>query len=230
MGSSFAYPTVDQAISQFEGYGTPNATTINNANNPGAITFGQFAIQNGATGFVTNPVTGQQFAFFPDQTTGYQALDNLVAQKAANGATIDSLISSWSPPTAPGNTPANTQNYINYVANQNGVSPDTLVSSLASNPATSSSTTPSTATPASTSASNVLNTASFLCSLTPWLSACKTVQQATAPTSTSQFSFGRIGAFVLGLIAIAGAIYLFKEGSPTVQSVSRAVGRTVARV
>jgi hypothetical protein len=121
---SVSFPGIDAAISKFEGFGTPQAPSITQANNPGAIQFGQFAAAHGATGSLNG------FAIFPDTTTGTAAEDALVKSYADQGLTIDQMINSWAPPNAPGNSLDSTKNYVNSVAASMGVTPDTTVASL----------------------------------------------------------------------------------------------------
>lgn len=122
------FPTIDQAIAQFEGFGTSAAPTITAANNPGAIQAGPFATAQGATG------SSGGFAVFPDVATGTAAEDALVSRYAGAGYTLSDLINAWSPPNAPGNSPEATQNYINFVANATGANPNTPVSQLSGQP------------------------------------------------------------------------------------------------
>ncbi|MGH7782391.1 MAG: hypothetical protein ACREO5_00880 [Candidatus Binatia bacterium] len=219
---ALSFPTIDQAISTFEGFGTSAAPTITNANNPGAIQAGPFATSQGATG-----ATPGGFAIFPDQTTGLHAVDALVSRYANEGATFQDLISHWSPANAPGNSPAATQNYTNYVAQQAGATPNTPVSSTqAPNPG-------SQFNPFnwdwSTGLAAIGNS-----------NAGMPVVKANAPPGTSNcgtfdilcllqshgVTLGRVVAIVLGLLLIGAALFSFGltsfEGSPTLQTAAKA--------
>src|SRR5574337_481095 len=177
---ALSFPALDNAIAQFEGFGK-SGTIATLQNNPGDLAYGNFASQHGAVGPGINNI-----AVFPSAATGTAAEDALVSEYANQGATIQDLISKWAPPNAPGNTPQSTQNYINFVTGQLGVSADTPVSSTGANsPAPGAGSSGPTASSITSSISNVLN---------PF----------------SGFSPGRLGAFILGLILIAGGIYLFK--------------------
>lgn len=219
-----AFPGIDAVISQFEGFGTANAPTITNANNPGAITAGPWAIQNGATGSVVNPSSGQSFATFPDITTGLQAEDNLVSQAANQGATLSDLIAKWAPPNAPGNSQTATTNYTNTVANQLGVSPSTPVSSLAGVTApntplpTGTATTGPSLLPSSSTLGNIANGVA---------SAVIPGYNAISNLSSPSISWGRIAAFLLGLILIGAGLFMFKTTQTIIQTGVRA-GRGVA--
>jgi hypothetical protein len=212
MGSSpLTFPGIDAAIAQFEGFGKAGSiATVNN--NPGNLMYGTFAQQHGATGYVLTP--GGNIATFPDVGTGSAAEDALVNNYATKGATLNDLINAWAPPTAPGNSNAATQNYAAYVANSLGVDPTTSVSSLAG---VGGSTTPGTP---SSLASTILNSIQSFLSL-GYGNAFPLMNQ------TGLLTYSRIGAFLLGLILIAGGIYLFK---PVQQGVSVVVrtGKKIA--
>lgn len=172
------FPTLDAAIASFEGFGTPGTlATVNN--NPGNLIYNGYTQNLGATG------SNQGFAVFPDSVTGANAEDNLVGYYAGQGDTIQQLINSWAPPTAPGNSTASTTNYVNSVSQAVGGSPSTPVSSLAG------------AAPSSTTSS----VAGFLSALS---------NPAGAVANSLGASWSRIAAFVLGLIFIAAGLYLFK--------------------
>ena len=125
MTPTLQYPGIDTAISNFEGFGTSSAPTITNANNPGALQYGSFALKNGAVGSLNG------FAVFPNQTVGSQAEDALVQNYANQGFSIDQMINAWAPPTAQGNSPTSTNNYVNSVSSAVGATPTTPLSSLA---------------------------------------------------------------------------------------------------
>jgi hypothetical protein len=200
-----AFPGIDSAISKFEGFGTPGAPTITNANNPGALQAGSFANANGATGALNG------FAVFPDVATGTAAEDALVQSYANQGYTVDQMINAWAPATAPGNSPESTTNYVNSVANSLGASPSTPISSLAGVP---SSPAP---TPGGFSITNP----------STWLGAAANAY--LNPTGQGgAVSWSRVGAFILGLIMIAAGLYLFKP--PAALSLSPGpIGRGVNR-
>lgn len=200
MTPTLQYPGVDSAISKFEGFGTPQAPTITQANNPGALQYSPFAIKNGAVGSLNG------FAIFPDQTTGTGAEDALVQSYANQGFSIDQMINAWAPATASGNSPASTQNYVNSVANTLGASPATPVSSLAG-----------VTSAAPTSSPGVANTL-----LNAYLNPFGTSASGTV-------TFARIGAFILGFILIAAGLYLFKSPTVINQVSPGPIGRGVNR-
>lgn len=88
-------------------------------NNPGNIIASPFATRMGATG-----VDDKGFAIFPDAASGERAAVSLLGVYGQQGLnTVEQIVSKWSPPNAPGNTPQATQNYINFVSQQLGVAP-----------------------------------------------------------------------------------------------------------
>lgn len=211
---ALVFPGVAQGIATLEGYGTPGAPATTN-NNPGNITCGAFANANGASG-CSYTSSGQPVAVFPDINTGAGALNTLIGNYANQGDTLQQLVNSWVPPTAPGNSASATSNYANNLASSLGVSANTPVSSLAGvNPPGSSlsPTTGSIATPGTIA--NLLNGLS--CVTNPFGSGCSASQ--LAGSSIAGLSFARVGAFLLGLLLIVGGIYLFKPVQGAVTNV-----------
>lgn len=244
------FSAIDQAIAAFEGFGKAGTlATVNN--NPGNIIGGQFATNHGATS-----VDANGFAVFPDAGTGVGAEDALVTYYANKGATIQDLISSWAPPTAPGNSSTATNNYINYVSGIVGVSPGTPVSqtsglgqsAILGTPSTLASPLGTGATPVTpqnpldpmTSLTNMLvgtatgNTGLMASGAAGASNVASTLTNAIGAAVTagingsnpfsaftsalSGFSYPRVGAFLLGLIVVAGGIYLFKPVQQVVSS------------
>ncbi len=159
------------------------------------------------------------FAIFPDAATGFAAANDLVAKYAAQGATVDSLINKWAPANAPGNTPQSTANYVDYVSKAMGVTPNTPVSATKSN-------------------TDIIN------SILDWWPGMKPNAQSpedaqkageaayAKQTASTLFGLdiGRVAAFLLGLICIAGAIYLFNPeyANNVASSVSEGVSGVAA--
>lgn len=205
MGSpSLAFPNIDAAIGSQEGFGKPGTIATNN-NNPGDIIYGPFAVAHGATGAANG------FAVFPDVTTGTGAEDSLVQYYSNQGASLSDLINAWSPGTAPGNTPAGTSSYIDYVSGLLGVSPDSSIPDAEKGPNTSTPTTGS-GTTGSTTLNNILK-------------AFGDIGQGVMggvpilPSQSASFfglSLSQLGTFLAGLIVIAGGIFLFKPVSNTI--------------
>jgi hypothetical protein len=121
---------------------------------------------------------GQSIATFPDAATGTAAQDSLVAKYAAQGDTVQQLIQNWS--VGPNGTPTQTTaNYVtSVVAAVPGATASTPVSQLAG------------------VASGVAATTTGTCGITN-PSAC-----------FAGFSWGRVAAFALGIVAVIGAIIL----------------------
>lgn len=207
---------MDSAIATAEGFGTPNATTINAANNPGAILYGPFAQSQGATGSLMSGA-GANLAVFPTVAQGESAEDALVGEYAANGLTLQQLGQTWAcgSDTTCQSSQAN-QNYVSTLAQQTGVPATTPLTSLSgANPGSPPATTGSAASNAITNAftwGGMLNPSTW----NPFSSSSGS--NPSSSSSTSGFSWGRIGAFLLGLIVIAGAIYLFKDVREAVNS------------
>lgn len=224
MGNSLAFPTFDKLIANFEGFGTPQASTINLANNPGAIIPGQFATAHGATGTLYT-AQGQPVAAFPTVQQGTSAEDALVQYYANQGASISDLINAWSPSNAPGNNPAGTQNYINTISKQIGATPQTGVIQAEQAYDSGNNVTNTLGAPGTTTTAPSAGTAPGTSQSTPggilgqiWSGDPLGLNKIgpKAPTAPD-LSAGRIAAFVLGLILIAVGLWMFK---PVQQAVS----------
>lgn len=180
--SSLAFPSLDSAITKFENVGGDYGATLNN---PGGLMYG---------GKYSAAATGQGptgLAKFPTMDAGTQAMDALVQHYANAGYSLSDMINTWAPPSA-GNP--NNANYISQVSKQTGLDPNAPIAG------------------AGGSQWNPLNW--------DWSSGLGAIQtgnqgapvvRADAAPGTGVFSFGRIGAFLLGLILIAGGVYLFKQ-------------------
>jgi hypothetical protein len=112
------YSAIGAAMAKFENVNP-------DYHNPGGVSYGTYALQHGAVGSTHNGI-----AIFPSLEAGQTAQDALIASYASKGATISGMISEWSPVSAKGNSAEKTQNYINSVASDLGVSADTPVSKL----------------------------------------------------------------------------------------------------
>lgn len=108
--------SIAQAIQQQEGYGTPNAVTINANNNPGALrTWPGMPTRNG-------------FAVFPDYQTGFNALTTDVQTNINAGLSLSQFISKYAP-AADSNDP---NSYTSFVSRQVGIDPNQPMSAAAS--------------------------------------------------------------------------------------------------
>lgn len=244
--SSFAFPNIDAAIAQFEGF-NQTGSIAQRQNNPGNIMYGPFAVAQGSTGPGTNNI-----AVFPTAKVGANATDALVTQKVATGASLTDLLNQWSPPTATGNTPAGTQNYIDYVAKQTGLNPLAPISGQSiTTTATNTGTTPAAGSSSSgsfipgissalpgfdsngnlttgiTSLDNILSSAGNLGGAIDQLTGTVLPGQSQKPTyAFAGFSWGRVGSFTLGLILIIAGLWQLKG----VQNIVIQTGKAGARL
>lgn len=194
LGAGFS--SLADAMAQFEGYGTPG-TIATRQNNPGNLAYGDFAKQFGATG-----PGAQNIAVFPNTQAGSNAMDALIQHYASQGYNLGQLIGSWAPPNAPGNTPQSTQNYTNFVAQQTGANPSTPVSQI----------TGQSQQPSSTCAWYDLP---CMWRYTTSPKGVSTLAGKAVGINIGGLSLSRIISIVLGLILIAGSIYLFKPTAIT---------------
>lgn len=200
-----AFPTLDAAIAHAEGFGKPGAIpTI--ANNPGDIIMGPFAKSQGATGSIT-ALGGQEIAIFPDTGTGYAAMDKLIQNKYSAG-TLNDLASKWLSGSSQMDIDAWTRNVTGQLG---GVPSSTPVSATAGSG--SGPDTPATSPGIATKIAGAI--AAAVMSI-PGAKGTKDITKAA--TLLFGVPIATIAAFALGLIAIAGGLYLFKP----VQSAVRA--------
>lgn len=211
------FPALDSAMASFEGFGKPGTLATQN-NNPGNIIAGVFADKNGSVG------TNNGFAVFPDVMTGTQAQDNLMSYYANQGYTVQSMLSKYAPANAPGNSQSSLQNYIDYVTGKTGSTADTPVSALKTPLADQAASAPVTG------AGGLLsNTVKVLGGVV----AAATGGTGTLGTAGSRMigntglPWSRVAAGLLGLICIAGAIYLYK---PNASKVAVGLAPSLAKV
>lgn len=188
-----AFPNLDFAIGKAEGFGKPGAIPTM-AHNPGDVTAGPFASAHGAIGSMTAE-GGQQIAVFPDTATGYAATDALISQKYAGGS-IDDLAAGW----LAGSPAQSQQNWSDTVSGALGVKPSTAVSQLGAGAPTDSG--PGIA-------QRVINAVTG------------GATQAATNAVFGGVSWSRVAGFILGLIVLAGAIFLFKPAQQIVTSTAR---------
>lgn len=197
------YPTLDAAIAKAEGYGTMGAIPTL-AYNPGDIVAGPWATAHGATGSVLAK-GGQAIAVFPDEVTGYAAEDVLIAEKYAGGSIAD-LGRGWLGRDAP------RSDVDSWIKNLGlGLPASTPVSQTAAPASASTGATPSSPSLYRRAMDAIEGKGEFS-------------KYRANPLSDTLFglSLGRIAAFALGLIVIAGALYLFKPVQNVVAAVARA--------
>lgn len=205
------YPVIDSLIAQFEGFGQAGKpATVNN--NPGNLIASPFSTANGAIG------SSNGFAVFPDPQTGTAAMDALVQHYDSKGLTIADLIQKWSPGSAPGNTPAGTQSYTDFLSAGLGVPSQTQIG-------TAEKKTPDSGSPTGSGSS----TPGLLSSINSAVFQAIIGQSGSDATGTqAQFTFARIGAFILGFIFIAAGLYMFKPVQNIVNTTARGAAEAIA--
>jgi hypothetical protein len=105
-------PSIDDlasAIIRQEGYGTPNAVTINNNNNPGALRSSPYQIG-----------TSNGFAQFASYEDGYNALVYDLQSKVNRGLSLRDFVYTYAPPTE-----NDTSGYLNNLSSWLGIGADT---------------------------------------------------------------------------------------------------------
>ncbi len=128
--SNSGNPLVDSlsnAIATFEGYYNSTSNPSQANNNPGNLTAGA-----GQVG-----TSSQGFAVFPDAETGMAALNNQVELNIDRGLSLQTFIGGGTtnegtnyPGYASAAAGNNVSNYVNYLASQLGIDPNTPLSSI----------------------------------------------------------------------------------------------------
>jgi hypothetical protein len=208
--SDLLYKSLDEAMASFEGFGSPGSIATRQ-HNPGDISCGSFASSHGASGCGSSHI-----AIFPDETTGWHAMDSLVNQYGETGYSLSDLIYKWSPPNAPGNTPESTANYLSAVTGKLNVPSDIPVSKLKE---ISNDTSDDAKRKASGGKCGIVTGLPGMpgyvpCKLPDWFPNIlrpKSDQQSSKPKSEAPpaFSVGRVAAFLLGLLFVFGALFIF---------------------
>lgn len=191
------FPALDQAIAKFEGFGTPDVYATIN-NNPGNLVG-----SSGQGGFQS----------FPTVQQGVQAEDNLVSSYASQGYSLGDLLSVWSQTTAD-------SGYQQGIAKMLGTSLDTPASSLQGQQSDSWLTSP---------LGNPFGLPPFLdpgSEMTPTLPNTPMGGPATPGQATGS-SWGRVASGLIGLIVIAGGIFLFADKSIDINVVKGLVASAV---
>jgi hypothetical protein len=189
-------------IAQFEGYGTPG-TIATRQNNPGDIVYGPFAQSQGATG-----AGARGIAIFPTPEAGFTAENQLIQNIAGSGASIRDMIMQWAPPNAPGNTPAGTDAYVNFVSKGVGSTPDTKVSSILGGSGVGGGSADTSKNPTlGDYLGSIFGTGSY--------DAYGRVQDKVTPAAQSADQFlglnlGRAAAFLIGIITIGIGLLMFR--------------------
>ena len=157
-------------------------------NNPGGIMFGPLAESYGATPAASG------LAVFPDQASGLQAFEDALNSYINSGASVTSLVNAWAPP---GPLNPNNANYINSVSSATGMDPNTPIMQAAG------------ATPSSSQDGPLHGAATAIRN-----AAGKIVGWFT-PSGTNILGSQFI-TIALGLILIAGGIFLFKPAQQVI--------------
>jgi hypothetical protein len=213
------FGNLDAAIAKAEGYGPAgNIPTL--ANNPGDLVAGPYASAHGATGAIT-AANGQQIATFPDPATGFAAEDALIANNYSGGSITD-LASSW----LSGSSQQDQSSWANNVAGALGVPASTPVASL-------SGAAPSGAPASQATTGSGGGPFTALDNLAMKLDQLFGVQYPGEPTAGSgqagnAFSVGRVAAFFVGLIFLAGGIFAFKPAQDVIVNTGKAAAKGAA--
>lgn len=113
--------TICEAIAREEGFLVVGSRSQRN-NNPGDIEYGTFAKSHGADGIeLVGPHLIPRFAHFPDITTGYAAMRELLLI-AYKGLDIAAMLDKYAPPIE-----NQTNNYIVNVCTWTGLTPSTII-------------------------------------------------------------------------------------------------------
>ena len=88
-------------------------------NNPGTLEYGKFARNHGAIG------SDGRFAIFPDATTGFKAMAELLATSPYQKLTIEGAINRYAPPNE-----NNVENYLKSIERQTGFPRSTPMNNL----------------------------------------------------------------------------------------------------
>ena len=88
-------------------------------NNPGNLEYGKFALDNGAIG------SDGRFAIFPDATTEFNAMTNLLSTNTYQNLTIEGAINRYAPQQE-----NNVDNYLKSIEKQTGFSRSTPMNNL----------------------------------------------------------------------------------------------------
>lgn len=180
------YPTLDSAIGTAEGFGKPG-TIPTLANNPGDLIAGPFATSHGAIGSIT-AAGGQQIAVFPNVDAGRNAQDALIANNYTGG-TLSDFARNWLGTSA---DQSDVDAYAGNISKALGVPASTPVASLAGGGSPQATGVAAPTTSLTDKAINAISSASSFALFGPGV------------------SWERAAAFILGLIVLAGAIFLFK--------------------
>jgi hypothetical protein len=113
--------TLAQAIARVEGFYAqgPRPNRPQRNHNPGDIEYDDFSRAHGAIG------TDGRFAIFPDDATGFAALNALLQGKHYAGLTVEAAINRYAPPNE-----NNDQSYVAEVCAWTGHEPTDLVSEV----------------------------------------------------------------------------------------------------
>jgi hypothetical protein len=92
--ASKGWSDIEVLIAKGEGFFSSKSNIPKIAHNPGDILYGKFAVDRGATGYVTAQ-GGKKVAVFPDDATGYDAMRALLQTKGYANLTDQDKISRW---------------------------------------------------------------------------------------------------------------------------------------
>lgn len=168
--------------------GLTPGTIAYNNNNPGNLKYSYWETQYGASEGVNG------FALFPSFGSGMDALNARVTELENSGDSIAQLIHTWAGSQYPGNSSQSESNYVNFVAQKTGLN---------------------ATQPINQQTSSWLHHALSFLNMFGALPGNSPIDKAK---HFAENDVSRMVTGIIGLICIAGAIYLFKPTQTVIKS------------
>lgn len=119
--------TLLKAIATEEGFYLAGSCAQRN-NNPGNLDYGPFAVAHGATRMEEIPPgieEAPRFAYFPDEATGFSALQSLLEGPEYDGLSVEAALRKYAPASE-----NDTQLYVQHVCEWTGCRPTDPISDV----------------------------------------------------------------------------------------------------
>lgn len=171
-------------------------------NNPGALKYADWEAQYGAT------QGSNGFAQFPSLSQGWQALTARIGQLVSGGSSVQSLINTYSPPSD-GNT--NNAQRVSQIANTTGLDPSQPIASQVNQANSNNSLIPPDVSDNANPDANP-----------------QTI--ATVGSSTGSGLWGRVAAFLVGIVCLILGIVLLKQSQTIIEAVGKTAGAAATAV